>query len=1194
MDKRILLFLLLLPAFCLANDTFLFDYFPIEVWGDIDFTRKWFNYIAMMCNVKINKTNLDLFSVAVTLCALFSVWTLFQNGLESGIKEVASNMILTLFLVTITITSNQTVTILDARVQNGGAVVGATSRAEVANIPYPIAFMASAFTNFSSYLLKRTEVLLAEQDAPLYTEVGMLRHLYFSVPKTDPFMKYEDTRAWKADFQDYIENCFLEYGDKEDMLRLQNQVTLDILNPANMHSPVMTANGGALASYQGQTCATHFQNLSASWNNIKTRVDADINRAYELTPQSLGVMQAKAQYNKQIVQDQIMGLGDFKNYIVQPLLQDMARVATLSKNLGSGGGATGTSALTASESFLQKKRADGSALADWLANARLLEKAYIVLSTFAFGIFPLIVIFALPRTLKGKIRVMGSYVGGCFGISLMPFGLMIAHTIATRDIFSEAQKITGAGGEYFIGYEHYSNMLDQAYVSSILAGLIVIALPTVLMTGGVISLLNLAGRSMASGVGNVESTMSEVGQAHMDQRTGVTAGDLAMAGMMSDIQQSTASKLGTWQEMDGKDAHGGAVAYAQAGQQAEYNNALASATKGSEFDYQKAGAWQGAKSAGQSMEIGSRYREGFGQASGQALAEGAGRIAGVKETASAIGAYQGGFMNKEGELSTNQSNLLKTGMINSERANLNKIAGLGLDGYFNSSQMSDLQHASRMGMEDQFAQGRAFKEGYGSNFSAYGKDSLSKAEQKMGDFMGTAKAFRDAYGSGSSAIQEYASDTQAITDKKLADYQGDARAFKNSYGVGSEAVNIRAKDTEATQTLKNWDAMSAGKVARTITEDKEKEAQYKNSRDKLEEKNIKQILGEGKGIKEAEDNVHNKLADIIQSKNKDMSREDALKEARNFDVMEEMARTSASAMYGAFGEKAVAKAEEKNGNFPMSEDIKEGKKLFNSEVGEKLKSDLNALSNTLNSLTGSNINLSKTLTNAVNNIDPQKFNLGTMGADEMVKQQIKNEVKNFEEEGVRLSTATSMGYINSSGTLTNLGAQTVVNAEAQRLAPMMTNASQMNNNKQFSEMLKQTGMSQAQINDIMSSNGGERAIKFALSTATAQFSGTVGGRTFNMRAGADGAGWNGSFDSSINVRGGYNVNMGSALGASGWAMGGVSGMRSVGIAQTTYEGVMGVADIVTDFIPNGRGIKKLKNLAGVTKKGLQAVRNTFP
>lgn len=69
--------------------------------------------------------------------------------------------------------------------------------------------------------------------------------------------------------------------------------------------------------------------------------------------------------------------------------------------------------------------------------------------------------------------------------------------------------------------------------------------------------------------------------------------------------------------------------------------------------------------------------------------------------------------------------------------------------------------------------------------------------------------------------------------------------------------------------------------------------------------------------------------------------------------------------------------------------------------------------------------------------------------------------------------------------------------------------------------------------------------------------------------------------------------MGSALGASGWASGGVSGMRAVGIAQTTYEGVTGALDVVTNFIPGGKAFKSVKSLIKASKMGHKGVLNAL-
>lgn len=67
--------------------------------------------------------------------------------------------------------------------------------------------------------------------------------------------------------------------------------------------------------------------------------------------------------------------------------------------------------------------------------------------------------------------------------------------------------------------------------------------------------------------------------------------------------------------------------------------------------------------------------------------------------------------------------------------------------------------------------------------------------------------------------------------------------------------------------------------------------------------------------------------------------------------------------------------------------------------------------------------------------------------------------------------------------------------------------------------------------------------------------------------------------------------MGTALGASGWAMGGVTGMRAVGIAKTTYDGVVGALDVATDFVPGGGVAKRATTIATGAKKGAQKLKS---
>lgn len=67
--------------------------------------------------------------------------------------------------------------------------------------------------------------------------------------------------------------------------------------------------------------------------------------------------------------------------------------------------------------------------------------------------------------------------------------------------------------------------------------------------------------------------------------------------------------------------------------------------------------------------------------------------------------------------------------------------------------------------------------------------------------------------------------------------------------------------------------------------------------------------------------------------------------------------------------------------------------------------------------------------------------------------------------------------------------------------------------------------------------------------------------------------------------------MGSALGATGWAMGGVTGMRIAGGTKTAYDGAMGVVDIATNFIPGGKAFKGVKSIISASKMSKKDLLN---
>ena len=91
--------------------------------------------------------------------------------------------------------------------------------------------------------------------------------------------------------------------------------------------------------------------------------------------------------------------------------------------------------------------------------------------------------------------------------------------------------------------------------------------------------------------------------------------------------------------------------------------------------------------------------------------------------------------------------------------------------------------------------------------------------------------------------------------------------------------------------------------------------------------------------------------------------------------------------------------------------------------------------------------------------------------------------------------------------------------------------------------------------------------------------GSVNGRSFSLTLSADGQ-YSGSFDSSLNVYGDYRVDMGDASAAAGYAAGGVTGMRTVGVLNTANNFVQNSFQNVAFYAPGG-SVAKLGTNTGL-------------
>ena len=201
----------------------------------------------------------------------------------------------------------------------------------------------------------------------------------------------------------------------------------------------------------------------------------------------------------------------------------------------------------------------------------------------------------------------------------------------------------------------------------------------------------------------------------------------------------------------------------------------------------------------------------------------------------------------------------------------------------------------------------------------------------------------------------------------------------------------------------------------------------------------------------------------------------------------------------------------------------------------------------------------------------QGFNSASSQADILAK----SESMQFVQTAASVSTMTSQGGMaagsiaSGGGTLTSAGHSAIGIQAAEKTGSIMAANNLYNNSAAISNILTDAGASQAQIASVLSArNPVERANRMQAVISSHSLRGSVNGRSFNLTTSADGQ-YSGSFDSSLNVYGGYRVDMGDASAAAGYAAGGVNGMRTVGVINTANNFVQNSFQNVAFYAPGG-------------------------
>ena len=503
---------------------------------------------------------------------------------------------------------------------------------------------------------------------------------------------------------------------------------------------------------------------------------------------------------------------------------------------------------------------------------------------------------------------------------------------------------------------------------------------------------------------------------------------------------------------------------------------------------------------------------------------------------SARGLIAGDFFDKDGNLSSGrEGNLYTQGLRVQARISANQTAGVGKLGEFTREQMNAIQYGSEAGALGQIAQGNSLRRvfGTGAGFQeSYSAMANTQADMQNYTARETTRSAREHFGNslrggGSSGIS-FADAARGNADLKHDQFAGTAEGYNEVDHKDRPFQKLAAAQTQATGD-------SANNTIKTLKNKVDQEINN-NLAENYDSKNMEGLLNTSEGIVKQETATANKntndfYAGKIKAGPEDFANgtyaatQSAKAEQRSIDRIEEQARS-----YEYF----------------KNQDIQETK--ANAGIDDKTMNTL-AQSEFVRGLTD---NMTQSNVGAVTGSDAMR----------------------------------SSGMMTGGGIVTNAGMNAMTMNSLQQNHSMMALNDRLsdNNSASLAKSMQDMGMNVAQISSIMSAKGADRANRFLAATRSSNLQGTFQGRSFNLAAGVDGQ-FHGSFDSSLNVRGGYNVDMGSVTAAGGYQAGGVSGMRAVGITQSGWNFATETASNAMMFAPGGGFAKGAARLGLINPNG---------
>ncbi|AAP76872.1 conjugal transfer protein TraG N-terminal domain-containing protein [Helicobacter hepaticus] len=1026
-----------------------------------------------------------------------------------------------------------TVTIEDERFYYAAQTGGTASKVRVDNVPVILAFGASLTSTFGKGLVQTVDSAFGSIQGARFSDIGFLEN--FAQLREDraapKFAKTE--KDFVEYFRTFVQKCALRYqgisGAAIEAVEV-GKTSLQNLNP-RIWQPQLEAT----LYVNGYSCEEYYDKMMAEFNKIEKQWENRTIKAMGLNP-ATAAPALNAMANAMVAApNNVSAQGDNMNPFVQFKLR-----ASLDKIVGEAVYADSLGIQGAYGQYVNQsvkdaraKLTDISSQSKFIFSLKSVPQALHFLLALLYAAFPFMLAWIAIQGYPSGLKVLYYFVGSLFSFELVKMSCALTHGLITeytsRNAAETLHGMTAGAinmNDVIHGTAYYEYMATQSEIASTIAAGAIFIIPIVVATGQAKLLAALAQQaSAAPQMGGIESSgaaMAKANDANNRDLETVSRG-IVSASVMKGIEENNAA-IAALHKMDNYNEF-------NAGQVAQQMNQIGStAGYGKETMFRGAdgfakvsdgGKFQGVQSAATAKGLGEAYtdthdfrdRTGI---SGNALARGLGNDSAVKTIASARGLMSGDFYTREGDLSGGrEGSFYAQGLETNARIAANQAAGVGKLGETTREQMNAVQYGAEAQVLNQIAQGRSLQRtyGHGAGFQR-SFDAMAETSADIQNITAreTAASAREHFNgiSGGKGEDSFSSITKSNADLRHDSTIGTAKGYDG--GVGFDVAN--GSDGKVFQRAAEIQTYAQG-MTQSQTE--------------------KQI---GQGIKDSFGNTFN----ATEGQTFDKKAEDINKS--HSQALKQVYDGHSSSM-GATGD---------IGNEVIS-------------LGEAAKKSHTHLANERAAAQESYVN------NAMNALGNDGLKQSIMA--EQVSTMASAGVMNYSSMSANVQGAQASGMM-SNGIVTHTGMQSMIADSTMRHHNTLALGDRFGNSNltQLTQSLREAGMSEVGIASIASaSSPAERANRFAALTRSSTLSGTINGRSFNLAAGIDG-GYHGSFDSSLNVRGGYNVDMGSVSAATGYGIGGVSGMRAIGMANTGMSFISNTVSNVGMFAPAG-GIAKL-------------------